>query len=178
MNDFIVFKHEIEDKEEWWGEGEWVSEPDLVEFEYKDYLCRMKRISHLEGHNKDHMFGGHLCGYVQVPSDLNLVEKDYDLDFDVHGGITFNQYIEESEDKGAYWIGFDCAHSHDYIPCMRNIYSKISDEIFPVSEEMKKSSLFNPTYKNLDYVIAECKSLVDQVIEYSKFDSSPQNRSQ
>lgn len=172
MNDFLVSRHIIEDKEKWWGHGEWVSEPDHVEFVYKDHLCKIIRIHFLEGHNRDHMFGGYLCGYVQVSNELNLVEKGCDLDFDVHEGITYN----EKGDDDRNWIGFDCAHSLDYMPCRKNIYSEIIHRIFPITEQMKKHSIFNPTYKNIDFCIAECKSLVDQIIEYSKSDSSQQNK--
>jgi len=71
MNDFIVFKHLYEDKEKWWGKGEWVSEPDHVKFIYKDYMCTIKRIVAFEGQD---VFGGHLCCYVQVPECLKLFE--------------------------------------------------------------------------------------------------------
>lgn len=171
MNDFIVFKHLHEDKEKWWGEGEWVSEPDNVEFIYKDYRCRIVRIVAFEGLGGGHVFGGHLCGYVQVPDDLKLFDKGYDLDFDVHGGITYN----EKDDDEKNWIGFDCAHLNDYQPSTEYLY-KTCPEFIKIKEESKNifknigidydTSFVNlKTYKNLEFCINECKNLVDQVIK-------------
>lgn len=68
-----------------------LAEGNELQFEYKGYQCRVKRIEGL----------GHLCGYVDVamPNAEDIVN--------CHGGITFN-----SGDS----IGFDCAHSGDLTP--------------------------------------------------------------
>lgn len=158
----MVFKHEIENKDQIWGNGEWVSEPDLVEFIYKDYRCRVKRISHREGHNNEHVFGGHLCGYICVTGGLEITPEIYE-NLDVHGGITYNS-IEEGDKN---WIGFDCAHFGDYMPSME--YLKKTNDYFkdfmPIPEKFKDLAIFNPKYRNLDFCIQECKKLVDQITE-------------
>ena len=175
MDDFSVFKHEFDDKEKWWGEGEWVSEPDNVEFIYKDFRCKIKRMASPEGVNLEHMFGGYLCGYVQIPNELNFYDKSFDLDFDVHGGITYNE-IQENKN----WIGFDCAHSHDYVPSTEYLY-KTHPDFIKIKENEKetfkacgidygKSFINLKSYKNLEFCINECKSLVGQIIEMKKKD--------
>lgn len=157
-------------KLEWWGYGEWVEEADLVEFEYKGYHCVVKRIAVREPYAKVfHVFGGYLCGYVKVPLELELHKKGLDLKGDVHGGITFNQLDEDNEN----WIGFDCVHLNDICPSSEKL-SNTRPELIEIKnrhEEMmeklniKKSSFFDKTYRNINFCIQECKSLVDQIIE-------------
>src|SRR5690348_9897842 len=98
-----------DEKIKWFGYGEWVEEPDLVEWEYNAINCKILRIVLPDG---SHIFGGHLCGYVQLPSGHPWEKLDpFDIPDEVHGGITFLQKIAEE-----YWIGFDCGHSEDIVP--------------------------------------------------------------
>lgn len=64
--------------------------------------------------------GSHPCGYIKVPdeiknklieSDSRYVEDTIWIDADIHGGITFVGYMDDSED---YFIGWDYAHCGDY----------------------------------------------------------------
>ncbi len=82
----------------------WCNEPDLVDFVYRGYRCRIQRIFPL----------GHLAGYVVLPENHPWNNKSYhDIPADIHGGLTFAQY----DTRGTFWvIGFDCAHSGDLIP--------------------------------------------------------------
>lgn len=61
--------------------------------------------------------GLNYCGYVFLPRGHRYYGKDYDeIPMVVHGGLTF-----ASEDsKGNWVIGFDCAHSGDYLPYLSN----------------------------------------------------------
>lgn len=63
---------------------------------------------------------GHRCGYVLIPSGHPWHDKSiYDIDAEVHGGLTFGEHIDETHVNAArwpahgYWIGFDCAHYFD-----------------------------------------------------------------
>ena len=58
---------------------------------------------------------GHLCGYVSVPAYLWHLRCSDPLleDITVHGGLTFTGEMDQR-----YWLGFDCAHSGDYVPRM------------------------------------------------------------
>jgi hypothetical protein len=141
----------------WWGNGEWVEEPDSAVFNYKNYQCKCVRIMALEGIGE--YFGGHWCGYICIPKDHAWYGKERDgIDCNIHGGIT---YSEEEED--GFWIGFDCAHAYDMSPSINMIMQKRN-----IPGEKVIISFLNPTYKNLNYVIQECKKLVDQAIEASK----------
>jgi len=64
-----------------------------------------------------HCAGGHLCGYVEVPTWHPLYRADCDdprvQALDVHGGVTF------AGQAGDRWLlGFDCAHLGDLSPYM------------------------------------------------------------
>ena len=99
---------------------------------------------------------GALCGYVGVPQGHPWYGKDYDdVDAEVHGGLTFanacsgkvchDEHTEEVANADVWWLGFDCAHSGDFIPGMDRL-----------------SSFEGATYKNIAYVESECRSLAAQ----------------
>lgn len=144
------------------GEGEWMEEPDEVYFDYKGMQCRIKRNSL-----------GALCGYVMIPKKHSLYNKDDEhLGIQVHGGITYQNF----DDEGKYWIGFDCVHSGDLKPRFEIIEKNIKDEkdpelkqIYELTEKFKKmlpdSELWKITYKNISFVTKECKHMVDQILE-------------
>lgn len=144
-----------------WGYGEWVEEPDVIEFEHKGFKCKVKRCfaNELSGH----LFGGHLCGYVCVPKENPKHGKDVFEEFDgidVHGGLTYGKFEDEE-----YWIGFDCAHSGDICPSAE-VFNKIM--ILPkflkeLEVKLNTSHNFNGSYKNIGFVIEECKRLAEQL---------------
>lgn len=85
-------------------------------------------------------------GYVILPDDHELVDKFYgdfekEYDIEVHGGITFSDYLSKIMDleimdlEDGYVLGFDCNHVGD-----------------------------NPKDCNQEYVENECKKLIDQLI--------------
>lgn len=75
---------------------------------------------------------GHLCGYVYLPEATKVEDQ---LDFQVHGGITYNDGKK---------IGFDCAHFGDWMP-----YFSFKEAI----------------YKNYNFVKHEIENLIDQILE-------------
>jgi hypothetical protein len=59
---------------------------------------------------------GGRCGYVKVEAGHPWHGADYDLEVDVHGGITFaakDVPCEAAGDDTGYWVGFDCGHAGD-----------------------------------------------------------------
>jgi hypothetical protein len=151
-------------KLKFFGNGEWIYEPDLVEFEYEELLCIVVRVVKREPFNKEEVyFGGHLCGYIFLPEDHPLYGKETeDIEIDSYQGITYTQKTREG-----WMIGFDCAHSGDLIPSMEHMRNpnpeiKKMREIYTDPEGYEKCPLFNPTYKNMDFCIKECKSLAKQ----------------
>lgn len=159
-------------KQKWWGCGEWVQEPDLITFKHAGFDCEIVRVvvykePVLQFAKEFQMFGGYLCGYIFIPLDHPWKEKKYDeIEANVHGGITY------FERKYETWkVGFDCAHSHDILPSMISIMNEIKEEVIKLVEfiniyhKLKESPVFKQEYRNIDYVIKECKSLADQAKE-------------
>lgn len=77
-----------------------------------------------------------------------FINPDLDLDTDdieVHGGITYEEYID-----GYRKIGFDCAHAGD---------------AFPDPQVSRFLPQENSKYRTKEFVINECRSVIDQIIE-------------
>ncbi len=173
MNHDIIITNEVQlytpdDKKLWWGEGAWCEELDEINFKYKNYQCKVIRIAMPEPCAKEfHMFGGHLCGYVKIPNDNALHGKEYDnINVDCHYGLTYGEINDDQ-----HWIGFDCAHSSDYNPSMEYLKKTnpaLKEAYSRMPGSMKDHPLFNPTYKNINFCISECKGIVNQLIEISK----------
>ena len=121
---------------------------------------------------------GHRCGYVVVPDNMEvpreLVDEeagwDY-VDLNVHGGITFEEDTKfkmgtRSEVCGIMVggdtkiLGFDCAHAYD------NSDEKLTIKRFGGCGMPSFSN--NGTIKTQPYCEAECRSMVDQIIEFNR----------
>lgn len=144
-----------EEKLHKFGYGEWIDEPDALEFMHKNIKCRIQR-----------NVSGSLCGYCQLPKDHKFchIESIFEIPCDVHGGITFSGQFVDSED---HWLGFDCAHGMDISPA-------IEKELIPIREQFKKNlgdiyknngNIFKPTYKNIAFVEKECRNLAEQILK-------------
>ena len=123
-------------------------EPDKLTFTYKGLPCVLLK----------HPSMRHWCGYVGVPKDHPLYDKDNDdelvMSLDAHGGITWTGLGKKLSSlcKPKYWyIGFDCAHAGDYVP---GVYER--DGI--------KSGEKN-IYRDILYVKNECIKLAKQLKE-------------
>lgn len=96
---------------------------------------------------------GFRCGYVQIPSGHPWFKKHYhNIDVDVHGGLTFSDWLD-----GNYWIGFDCAH-----------YNDAQDPDLPTeyeSEHFFKSGVI----RSQKYVREQCILLCDQALNAQLF---------
>ena len=98
------------------SEGPWNNEPDKALWDHAGYDCLMHR----------HSTSGHWCGYVGVPSDHALYEKNYEdpafLNFTEE--ITYVDFCrdhichhgDDFKHAKVWWIGFDFAHGCDYSP--------------------------------------------------------------
>ena len=50
------------------GDGEWLDEPDVVDFEYEGINCLINRTMKRKPLCAEELyFGGHLCGYIFLP---------------------------------------------------------------------------------------------------------------
>lgn len=164
-----------EQKLETWAYGEWIEEPDEVEWEYKGIKCEIHRNCRIEGGRCTGM--GHLCGYIYLPLDHPWANKEEEeIECDIHGGLTYH-----SQEDGFFEIGFDCAHGCDLMPyseeksyklMMEQIpkdspeYFKFRDALENTREVNKRLSIFRRerSYKNIQFVKQQCESLVDQAL--------------
>lgn len=131
-----------------WGDGEWMKEPDRLDWEHEGMTCMALR----------HPLSGHWCGYVGVPPSHPWHGKDYnDCNVEVHGGLTYGAACKGNvchtpkpgEPAHLWWLGFDCAHSGDLSPGYDSAYR---------FEEYA-------SYKSLDYVKHVTEHLAVQVKE-------------
>ncbi len=123
---------------------------------YKGYIYVVKKYSHSkeEIYSTEELFNKGLlnaewfCGYVLIPENHTLYEKDYNyvqdnFDIDVHGGLTFSDRMKFYDFMrcldNKYFIGFDCNHYKD-----------------------------NPKIQDAKYTDDECKRLIDQLVKINK----------
>jgi hypothetical protein len=162
-----INKYSSELKTKHLGSGEWVDEPDEIFFSYRNFQCKIIRRLHREPYSKDeHYFGGYLCGYVGIPKNHphHKTNSYSDIPIDCHGDLTFLEF----GDDFLNWIGFDCAHFNDYTPSIEN-FKKTNSEMIEIMQKyrlkvMINNLLFQKIYRNIEFCINECKSIVDQLI--------------
>lgn len=133
------------------------------EFNYLEMEYQNKRLEKpiilCEGKYKDYQFyilnlGTHPCGYVEIPKEHILYEKDYfeieEMEINVHGGITYTNYFLYGIDKKSWYIGWDYAHAFDY-------YGGYDDKIFTngLNDNCKKWSTIE--------IIEEVKNVINQL---------------
>lgn len=110
--------------------------------------------------------GGYRCGYLGMPYEEweeSVSNNDfYFEDLNVHGGVTFGYdypgFIDNGKDGYGY-IGFDCNHIGD-----AKDFDKIKEYGFPMKEIYEEDfpSIFPATVKDLDFVLAQLRVLVEQ----------------
>ncbi len=160
----IEYRYSPEEKKKMFGDGEWVNEPDDIQFIHEGLKCSVKRTVIQDG--PYYIFGGHLCGYVEIKKGHPFFGEDPDyieLDLDVHGGITCSHVVDKD-----WMIGFDCAHSGDTVPSMTETRKRIKSDILGMLSEdhrevAERSLLFEESYKNIEFCIQECKNLAEQI---------------
>lgn len=141
----------------WWDDGEWANEPDEYQFEHMGIKCIVKRTAAFES-NYINCFGGHLCGYIQIPENHPWYNANpFEIECNIHGGITYGQMEEDG-----YWIGFDCAHYNDICPSVEKMRKQ--SRLF-LDLTYLKDALHNAVYKNFAYVTMECISLAEQALQ-------------
>lgn len=138
-----------------WGDGPWQKEPDRKEWRDKETGLNCMAIRNIGG--------GVWCGYVGVSSSHPAYGKDYyDVDVDVHGGLTYANKCsgkichvpEPGEPDDIWWLGFDCGHCFDFAPAMVARLREIgSVHQFNLDE----------IYRDLEYVEEQCTKLASQL---------------
>jgi hypothetical protein len=153
------------DKSEW-PKGPWHEEPDLAE--WRDPETGIPCLALRTERN------GHWCGYVAIAADhpWNTAEDLFDVD--THGEITYGparcqeerpeedlpwlricHEPKEGESEDVRWVGFDCAH-HGYHDPDLSPGSWLHRDCHGLPEG---------TYRDLEYVVAQCAKLAKQAAE-------------
>ena len=101
------------------------------------------------------------CGYVSVTDK----EKPYDdYDIDCHGGLTFDGELPDYyKPKADYYIGFDCGHLGDGVDYDQAVKYNLIEQSEADYNKKLFSSLSDRPVRDLDYVEANCRSIVDQL---------------
>jgi hypothetical protein len=127
--------------------GPWDSEPDTIEWVFKNSLCKIIRNSL-----------GSLCGYACVyPGHPGFGEHYNHVEYSAHGGLTFSgpeigQTHHMNNDSEIWYFGFDCAHAGDLVPYIGSFSS------------IPKLSLSFEKYKDIGYVLTETEQLASQLM--------------
>lgn len=151
-----------------WGPGDWQAEPDKMQFPdaATGLPCLVKRGP-----------TGALCGYVGVPEGHPWYLVNYnDMEYypDVHGGLTFSDLCDPSEDEAnaichvpgpgepdhVWWLGFDCAHSGDLAPVVNMGLAALTTVTDAITGYRYGQGY---TYKTLAYVQGQCAQLARQI---------------
>ena len=103
------------------------------------------------------------CGYVRIPEGHPFFRKTnyYEIDVDVHGGLTFGQEYGNMFSSKAYyfspgfWIGFDCGHYND-----ARDFSGMDMGNLRILQILQTPRMGEDRSKH--YVENECKCIIDQ----------------
>lgn len=141
-----------ENREELFGQGPWLDEPDRAEWRMEGgFVGLAVRVDTT----------GAWCGYIGVPPGHPWHGKGSDdVDASVHGGLTYAgacagricHVPEPGESDDVFWLGFDCAHGGDVMPAIVKL----------VSSGFHEDGPFPVRYRDLAYVRREVESLAEQ----------------
>jgi hypothetical protein len=191
-----------------WGAGPWQGEPDALDWRdaATGYACAIRRNSDIGslcgyvGVAPGHALHGWRC------DDSLLLRDEFEkgdgkfgildlfvyaasgahargtiplgLALKAHGGVNWSGAMPDGSGGGAWWFGFDCAHSGDYAPGLHATLKRLhimEDTTRSFAEMEKHLGLGAPmpwgeanTYRTVDYVKAECATLALQLAELEK----------
>ncbi len=148
-----------DDKLKHFGYGEWVEEPDEINFIHAGIKCEVHRVKHEE--HEGSWFGGHLIGYVLLPPNHPWLELDLqNMTLQVHGGIS-----EVEKCKEGVWVGFECDKYNDAVPSMLMLRKQV-----PFLGMLREAMNEEQTYRNINYAVQECKNLIEECMRDWKED--------
>lgn len=146
------------------GDGPWQIEPDYLQWTTEAGLPGLIVRNQV----------GCLCGYAGVPNGHPLYEVScQDIDVQVHGGLTYSAHCNGAichapgpgETDDVWWFGFDCSHAPwDYVPRWAALTRQLG-------MEDTLSTLFQGSYKGIDYVRNEVEGLARKLEGYNAWDS-------
>lgn len=145
-----------------WRDGPWQEEPDKRVWTdpATGLVCMHRRCAD----------GGYLCGYVGIEAGHPLFGFEHDaipaaLGITAHRGLDESGLCEHGEEAEAmchipaagkpdtvWWLGFKCDQGGDHLPSLR-----------PGEREVRGDS-----YRDVDYVTAECAKLASRLAALGK----------
>ena len=115
----------------------------------------------------------HRCGYIAVPQEHPLYNKNYDdlYDISVHGGLTYSEYDKQTNypmllAEKVKWFGFDAAHAGDgYDWKAGEALIKTNKDRYRVKSVRKivDKGEENDTIRTLEYMKEQCNELSKQL---------------
>lgn len=155
----LLHKFSSEQKLAWWGYGEWVEEPEIAHFVYKGLPCSVSRVVYIERESgKDLVFGGHFSGTVYIPENHHWV-TDGLVEIESPFRHDFSFALEGNK------ASFDCGQTMDIVPSVAKMgflsgyYIDLPDLMVGENDNYLIDN--QPTYKNINFCIEECKNLVN-----------------
>lgn len=101
------------------------------------------------------------CGYVSV-SDKE--KPFYDYDMVCHWGLSFDGALPDYyKPKADYYIGFDCGHCCDGVDYDQAVKYNLIEQSEADYNKKLFSYLSGYPVRDLDYVEANCRNIVDQL---------------
>jgi len=106
---------------------------------------------------------GFRCGYVSINKQVDF--DDYE-NFEIvcHGGLSFSGKLPKAyKPQREYYLGFDCGHLGDGVDYgIAYQYGLLNTKEY-LSIIYINEMLFNGGARSLDYVVKNCKKIVDQL---------------
>lgn len=134
--------------------GDWMKEPDYVQWEQKGLLCLALRDMKL----------GMWRGFVALPNTHkyhgktleNILEEELFEHLDVHGGISVAGKLPakyKELNRGNWWMGFECALGGDLLPLAK----------LDPNDPLQASVMEQQIYKDIHFVRREVNHLARQL---------------
>lgn len=119
-------------------------------------------------------YKGHDCicifckyGYRRGFVSTALCRNDFDIDC-CYGRCYIGVLAEEYTPKGPFYIGFDCGHICDGIDTQQAYEYELIDEVEKETLDESFSYLCGKPVRDIDFVVEQCKKIVDQLEELEK----------
>lgn len=130
--------------------------------DYKGFPCVVLFMPH-----------GWRCGYVGLPKGNKYYKVNYSLiPIGCHCGLSYSaSTLQCQTDTDMWWIGFDCNHHCDgWDLDTAKEYFKGNEGLEKFYKAAEESGLLetrnqHKTAKTVEYVLENCKGIVDQILE-------------
>lgn len=104
------------------------------------------------------------CMAHSEPDERETRLRSPEMVFDVHGGVTYTDKGDYPIESDLWWFGYDCGHAGD-APAPGSTMDRFRTRTLytPLSEDGPDDYANGDVHRTLDYCIAECESLAQQI---------------